>query len=200
MASGEGEQKEILAAVMGTTGAAKPGSDAAKPEAADDGKFKIHGKSVAELQAAMADGTTSSRALTEHFIRRIYSIDQAGPRLQCVLEINPDALATADKMDAERAAGSTRGTLHGIPVLVKDNVDTGDLMHSTSGSRALMESQPGGDAHIITNLRAQGAVLLGKTNLSEWANFRGRSVSRWGPCYLASRRGCADDGGHFPNV
>lgn len=122
----------------------------------------------------------TARSLSEHCIRRIYSIDAAGPRLRAVLEINPDALACADRLDRERALGRARGQLHGVPVLVKDNIDAGDLMRSTAGSLALMESQPAGDAHVVELLRAQGAVILGKTNLTEWSNFRGEgSHSGW---------------------
>jgi Asp-tRNA(Asn)/Glu-tRNA(Gln) amidotransferase A subunit family amidase len=142
--------------------------------------FHPHGKSVAELQAAMTSGRATARSLCVHCIQRIHSIDSAGPRLRSVLEINPDALALADQLDAERASGVTRGPLHGVCVLIKDNIDTGDLMRSTAGSLSLMESKPGGEAHVISLLRAQGAIVLGKTQLSEWANFRGHgSHSGW---------------------
>ena len=143
--------------------------------------FSPFNKSIAELQDAMAAGTASARSLAEFHILRILSIDRAGPRINAVTEINPDALATADRLDAERQlSGSTRGPLHGIPVLVKDNIDTGDLMATSAGSLMLLESRPAGDAHVISLLKAQGAVILGKTNLSEWANFRGAgSHSGW---------------------
>ena len=161
-----------LASVAGLAHRASAESDAAP--------FDPHGKSVVELQAAMATGRATARSLCAHCIRRIHSVDQAGPRMRSVLEINPDALASADQLDAERAAGSTRGPLHGVPVLIKDNIDAGDMMRSTAGSLALMESQPGGEAHVVTLLRAQGAIVLGKTQLSEWANFRGHgSHSGW---------------------
>lgn len=139
------------------------------------------GMSISELQAAMASGEITARALCEYYIRRIHAIDSAGPRLNCVLEINPDALATADRLDAERAStGISRGKMHGIPVLVKDNIDTAGLMRTTAGSLALCDCRPAADAHVVSLLRAQGAIILGKANLSEWGNFRGRSsVSGW---------------------
>ena len=146
----------------------------ARHASAEEAPFRPHGKSVVDLQSAMTDGSATSRSLCEYCILRIHSIDSAGPRVRSVLEINPDALATADRLDAERAAGATRGKLHGVPVLLKDNIDAGDLMRSTAGSLALMESRACGDAHVVALLRAQGAIILGKCNLSEWANFRGQ--------------------------
>ena len=125
----------------------------------------------------MASGALTSRALTESYLSRIEAID---PGLRSVLEVNPDALEIAGAMDEERSAGNDRGPLHGIPVLVKDNIDTADRMRTTAGSLALGEVTPARDAFVVERIRAAGAVILGKTNLSEWANFRSeRSASGW---------------------
>jgi amidase len=147
------------------------------PRRAQDSLFD---KSAIELQGMMTRGTLSSRVLTEFYLARIESLDRKGPNLRSVIELNPDALSIAEALDAERAAGKLRGPLHGIPVLVKDNIDTADRMRTSAGSLALAESTPAKDAFIVERLRAAGAVLLGKTNLSEWANFRStRSTSGW---------------------
>ena len=128
----------------------------------------------------MARGALTSRALTQAYLNRIASIDAAGPTLRAVLEVNPEALTIADACDAERKAGKVRGPLHGIPVLVKDNLDTADQMQTTAGSLALVGKPALQDAQVVAKLREAGAVLLGKTNLSEWANFRStRSSSGW---------------------
>ncbi|MBS1564421.1 MAG: amidase, partial [Bacteroidetes bacterium] len=120
------------------------------------------------------------RSITELYLKRIEAIDKQGPALNSVIELNPDALSIADAMDKERKEGKLRGPLHGIPVLVKDNIDTGDKMMTTAGSVALEGHKAAKDAFIIAQLRAAGAVLLGKTNMSEWANFRStRSTSAW---------------------
>jgi amidase len=125
----------------------------------------------------MASGALTSRALTESFLARIEAID---PGLRSVLEVNPDALEIARAMDDERRAGDDRGPLHGIPVLVKDNIDTADRMRTTAGSLALGEVTPARDAFVVERIRDAGAVILGKANLSEWANFRSeRSASGW---------------------
>lgn len=132
------------------------------------------------LQAEMVAGRLTSVALTDAYLRRIAEVDKAGPKLNAVIELNSDALAIAQKLDAERLAGRVRGPLHGIPVLIKDNIATADRMETTAGSLALVGHKPPRDAAIVTQLRAAGAVILGKTNLSEWANFRGdKSVSGW---------------------
>lgn len=136
--------------------------------------------SVVALQSRMAAGTLTSRALTAAYLARIDAIDRAGPLLNSVIETNPDALAMADARDAERRAGTVRGPLHGIPVLIKDNIDSADQMQTTAGSLALVGRPALRDAFIVQRLREAGAVLLGKTNLSEWANFRStRSTSGW---------------------
>ncbi len=135
--------------------------------------------SAQDAQVAMTAGTLSSRTLTRSYLERIARIDDGGPMLNAVIEINPDAMKQAEAMDAERAAGKVRSGLHGIPVLVKDNIDIAGLVNS-AGSLALAAHRPAADAFVIARLREAGVVILGKTNLSEWANFRStRSTSGW---------------------
>ena len=133
-----------------------------------------------DLSSKMASGEITSLSLTEYYINRIEAIDHSGPQINAIIELNPDALAIAATRDNERAKGKLRGPLHGIPVLLKDNIDTRDRMQTTAGSLALEGSHARHDAFIVRRLRAAGAVILGKTNLSEWANWRGKhSVSGW---------------------
>jgi amidase len=140
----------------------------------------LSGFDIAGLQQAMTDGTLTSRQITQWSLDRIAALDDAGPMLNAVIETNPDALAIAGERDAERSAGRVRGPLHGIPVLVKDNIDTGDRMPTTAGSLALAGAPATRDAEVVRRLREAGAVILGKTNLSEWANIRSmRSSSGW---------------------
>jgi len=139
--------------------------------------FDVDERSVAEWQAALARGELTSRQLVERYLQRIESLDAQGPMLRAVLETNPDALDIATALDVERRAGKLRGPLHGIPVLVKDNIDTADRMHTTAGSEALAGDRPLRDAFLVERLRAAGAIVLGKTNLSEWANFRSTHAS-----------------------
>jgi amidase len=135
---------------------------------------------VAQLQAEMASGRLTSEELTEEYIARIIALDQNGPGVNAVIELNPDALAMARNADRLRRQGHVLGPLHGIPVLLKDNVDTGDKMQTTAGSFALFGTPAMQDSTVAANLRAGGAVILGKTNLSEWANFRSfESISGW---------------------
>jgi amidase len=135
---------------------------------------------VAQLQADMAAGTLTSEALTNYYIARIIALDQNGPGVNAVIQLNPDALAIARNMDTLRKQGHVLGPLHGIPVLLKDNIDTGDKMQTTAGSFALFGRPALQDSTVAANLRAGGAVILGKTNLSEWANFRSfESISGW---------------------
>ena len=135
---------------------------------------------IASAQAEIAAGRLTSRALTEHYLMRIRTLDADGPRVNSVIEINPDALALADAADAERASGKVFGPLHGMPILLKDNIDTGDRMSTSAGSLALAENRARKDAGVAARLRTSGAVILGKTNLSEWANFRStHSSSGW---------------------
>ena len=153
---------------------------AAASTAAADASFPWLEASAADLQRAMAEGRTSAVALVRAYTERIAAIDQAGPRLASLLQLNPDAAAIASQLDAERAAGQLRGPLHGIPVVIKDNIATADGMATSAGSPALLGNAPPHDATVVARLRAAGALILGKTNLSEWANFRGKhSVSGW---------------------
>jgi amidase len=127
---------------------------------------------IAELQNNMRSGQLTAHAVVEQYLARIEAIDRGGPALRSVIEVNPDALAIAAALDQERMKQGPRGPLHGIPVLIKDNIDTADQMATTAGSLALVGSKPSQDAFLVTKLRRAGAVLLGKTNLSEWANMR----------------------------
>lgn len=142
--------------------------------------FVLDELSIGQLQELMHQRKTSSVSLVKKYRSRIEAIDRSGPKLNAVLEFNPDALSIAADLDRERLAKGPRGPLHGIPVLIKDNIDTHDRMTTTAGSLALKGSIPPRDAFLVGKLRAAGAVLLGKTNLSEWANFRGSlSTSGW---------------------
>lgn len=142
--------------------------------------FDLNELTIAQLQEKMSSGALSSAEITQKYLDRIELINQNGPELRAVAEINPEALEIAKQLDAERKSGNVRGSLHGIPVLIKDNIDTGDQMQTTAGSLALVGSPAPDDAVIIRKLREAGAVLLGKTNLSEWANFRStKSSSGW---------------------
>lgn len=144
------------------------------------GRAELDELTVAELEAAMISGRYTSRRLAELYLAQIARIDQVSGGLHAVLELNPDALAIADERDRERREGRVRGPLHGIPVMIKDNIDTGDRMMTTAGSLALVGAPAPRDAFIVARLREAGAVLLGKTNLSEWANYRSsRSSSGW---------------------
>jgi amidase len=135
---------------------------------------------IAELQAKMQSGEMTSRGLAERYLSRIETVDKDGPALNSIIELNPDALSIAEDLDRERGGGRVRGPLHGIPVLIKDNIDTADRMMTTAGSLALVGSRPPADAFLVRRLRSSGAVILGKTNLSEWANIRStRSTSGW---------------------
>ena len=135
---------------------------------------------VAQLQAEMASGKLTSEQLTQEYISRILALDQNGPGVNAVIELNPDAISIAKQMDALRRRGVVLGPLHGIPVLLKDNIDTGDKMQTSAGSFALVGTPALQDSTVAANLRAGGAVILGKTNLSEWANFRSfESISGW---------------------
>ncbi|MBL9201499.1 MAG: amidase [Opitutaceae bacterium] len=148
--------------------------------AAAEPAFRFAEATIDDLRARMAAGGLTARELTAAYLERIAQIDRAGPKLNSIIELNPDALALADKLDAERKAGRVRGPLHGMPILLKDNIATADRMETTAGSLALVGLKPPRDAGLVMRLREAGAVILGKTNLSEWANFRGeRSVSGW---------------------
>ena len=142
--------------------------------------FELEEATIADLAAGMASGRFTARSITQAYLDRIEELDRKGPTLRHIIEINPEALSIADALDRERKSGRERGPLHGIPVLLKDNIDTADRMTTTAGSLALAGSIPLQDAFIAGRLRAAGAILLGKANLSEWANFRStHSTSGW---------------------
>jgi amidase len=168
----------LLAALLALPMAAA--NDATRNNQSSDVPTDHNEWTVAQLQTAMASGQLTSVNLTKEYIARILALDQNGPGVNSVLELNPDALAMARHADELRQQGMVLGPLHGIPVLLKGNVDTGDLMQTTAGSFALVGRPALQDSTVAANLRAGGAVILGKTNLSEWANFRSfESVSGW---------------------
>ena len=169
-------RREFLAA----TAAASLISRIAAAEPAPAGEFNPEENSIAELGAALGNGATTSVSLTQAYLARIEKLDRAGPKLNSVLATNPKALSMAQELDAERRAGHVRGPLHGLPILIKDNIETLDPLPTTAGSLALAQAYHDTDAPLVGRLRAAGAVILGKTNLSEWANFRSaHSVSGW---------------------
>jgi amidase len=144
------------------------------------GAVKLEEATLAHLRAALNSGAATAVSLTTAYLSRVAQLDKAGPKLNAIIELNPDAIPIAKALDEERAIKGPRGPLHGVPVLVKDNLDSHDRMMTTAGSLALLGSTPGRDSFVVQRLREAGAVLLGKTNLSEWANFRGsRSTSGW---------------------
>ena len=159
--------------------------------------------SGAEQQAAMRAGTLTSEALVQAYLTRIADLDRKGPKLNAVIALNPHALADARKLDAERKAGRVRGPLHGIPVLLKDNIESADDTATTAGSLALKDNVTGRDAPLVKRLTDAGAVIIGKANLSEWANFRStHSISGWTAIaglarnpYLLDRTACGSSAG-----
>ena len=165
--------------------------------------FALEEVTIDELQQKMASGELSSRSITEMYLQRIETMDKNGAALNSVIELNPDALSIADAMDKERKDGKVRSAMHGIPVLIKDNIDTGDKMMTTAGALALEGNRASKDAFIISQLRNAGAVVIGKTNLSEWANFRAdRSSSGWSSRggqtknpYILERNPCGSSSG-----
>lgn len=160
------------------TGTDKKKSAASSTSLPDE--FALNELTIDELQQKMQSGEYTARSLTELYLQRIEAMDKNGAAINSVIELNPDALSIADEMDKERKAGKLRGPMHGIPVLIKDNINTGDKMMTTAGALALKGNIAAKDAFVIKQLWASGAVLLGKTNLSEWANFRStRSTSGW---------------------
>jgi amidase len=151
-----------------------------EPQAAQQSAFELEEATIASLQDGMRSGRYTARSIAESYLARMDAIDRSGPAINSVIERNPDAIRIAEERDAERKAGRVRGPLHGIPVLIKDNIDTADRMRTSAGSLALAESIAPRDAFIAARLREAGAVILGKTNLSEWANFRSsHSTSGW---------------------
>lgn len=165
--------------------------------------FELEELTITELQAGMQSGKYTSRQLVKKYLDRIDDIDKDGPKLNSVIEVNPDAMAIAEALDRERKEKGMRGPLHGIPILIKDNIDTADRMMTTAGSLALVGSRPAQDSFVARRLREAGAVILGKTNLSEWANFRSsHSSSGWSGrggqtknAYIQDRNPCGSSSG-----
>jgi amidase len=170
------------AAAAATLALGRPAHPAAgaAPAAARPPAPELEEATIASLQAAMARGEQSARSIAEAYLARIDALDRSGPRINSVIEVNPEALQLADALDRERKEGGARGPLHGVPVLLKDNIDTGDRMQTTAGSLALVGAPAPRDAFVAGQLRRAGAVILGKTNLTEWANFRStHATSGW---------------------
>ncbi len=150
------------------------------PKPAPAPPFELEEVTIAQLQDGIKSGKYTARSLAEEYLARIDALDKHGPTVNSVIEVNPDAVDIAEKLDRERKEKGARGAMHGIPILIKDNIDTADKMATTAGSLALVGAKPHKDAFIVQRLRAAGAVILGKTNLSEWANFRStHSTSGW---------------------
>ncbi|WP_121811580.1 amidase [Mucilaginibacter kameinonensis] len=170
----------LVAASCNQPSATSKADDTVAAENSKDDIFELSEITITDLQQKMQSKQFTSRLITELYLKRIDQIDKKGIMLNSVIEINKDALNMADAMDREREKGKVRGPLHGIPVLIKDNINTGDNMHTTAGSLALADNFAKQDAFIVHKLREAGAVILGKTNLSEWANFRStHSTSAW---------------------
>jgi amidase len=195
-------QTEAVAAT--TTLAGLPATALARKRGfRDPGPDDLLEVTIAELQARMASGELTALALVQQYKARIKAIDQHGPKIHAVLELNPDAEEIARTLDQERRERGPRGPLHGIPLMLKDNIDTHDQMHTTAGSLALLGSTPPFDATVASRLRDAGAVLLGKLNMSEWANFRSTTSSsgwsgRGGQClnpYALDRSPCGSSSG-----
>jgi amidase len=164
----------------GLVAASAPAAPTTPADEAAGRPFDLAGLGVAELQEKMTSGELTARAVAEKYLERIEAVDRRGPALRSVIEVNPEALDQADALDKERKDKGPRGPLHGVPILIKDNIDTADRMATTAGSLALVGAKPPRDAFVVQRLRKAGAVLLGKTNLSEWANIRcSYSTSGW---------------------
>ena len=178
-------------------------TEAANSLTASAKEFELEELTITELQAGMRSGKYTARSLVKKYLERIDDIDRDGPKLNSVIELNPDAPAIAEALDRERKEKGPRGLLHGIPILIKDNIDTADRMMTTAGSLALVGSRPAQDSIVAKRLRAGGAVILGKTNLSEWANFRSsHSSSGWSGrggqtknAYVQERNPCGSSSG-----
>ncbi|MCL6567016.1 MAG: amidase [Acidobacteriia bacterium] len=196
-------RKTAAAAATAFVATGWPARSAASQTASGTRTFELEEVTIAELQAGMASGRWTAQTITQTYLERIAQLDRRGPELRAVIETNPDALAIAEQLDRERAAGRVRGPLHGIPILLKDNLDTHDRMTTTAGSLALEGSIPPQDSTVARKLREAGAILLGKANLSEWANFRSeQSTSGWsargGQCrnpYALDRNPCGSSSG-----
>ncbi len=199
----------LLAAPMGcgpagsssSGGSGQPSGGGGGESRAED--FELHEATVAELQDQMASGERSARSISETYLARIEALNRRGPELRAIIETNPEALEIADALDAERASGNVRGPLHGIPVAIKDNIDTHDQMTTTAGSLALEGSIPPQDSFVAEKLREAGAIILAKANMSEWAYWRGFKASsgwsgRGGQCrnpYGLDRNPCGSSSG-----
>jgi amidase len=184
---------------------ARPTAAASAPRSSESAfpAFELDELTISELQQGMTSGKFTARSLVKKYLERIDEVDKHGPAINSVIEINPDALSIAEQLDRERKEKGPRGPLHGVPVLIKDNIDTADRMKTTAGSLALIDSRPQQDAFVARRLREAGAVILGKTNLSEWANFRSNSsTSGWSARggqtrnpYVLSRNPCGSSSG-----
>src|SRR5690606_33332661 len=196
----------LFLAALSLTACNAPSEDAAATKPAEQQPqpaFEPYYQSIAELQGALQSGETTSVEITRAFLQRIETMDQNGPAINSVIAVNPDALAIAQARDEARAAGQAQGPLFGIPVMVKDNIDTRGPMPTTAGSLALTGAPAPQDATVVAKLREAGAILLGKTNLSEWANIRSsHSTSGWSGVggltknpYVLSRNACGSSSG-----
>jgi amidase len=185
----------LAAGIAGAVGPARLGASPPRQAVSFISRdFELEEATIADLQAKMESGEHTARSLAQAYLTRIEELDREGPALRAILESNPDALEIADELDQERRDGQARGPLHGIPVLLKDNIETADRMETTAGSLALLGAPPGRDAFVAAKLRAAGAVILGKANLSEWANFRSTaSSSGWSARGGQARNPCALD-------
>ncbi|MFV8371924.1 amidase [Flavobacterium sp. LB2P74] len=165
--------------ITGCTSGTKKDDDSISVEDSNE-VFELDEETIGGLREKLASGKYTSEQLVQLYLKRINAIDKNGPQLNSVIEINPDAVAIAVVMDKEMKAGKSRGPLHGIPVLIKDNIDTADKMQTTAGSLAMVGNIASKDAFVVKKLREAGAIIIGKTNLSEWANFRStQSCSGW---------------------
>ena len=174
-----------------------------KVQVAASANFRFEEQGIQQIQQGYKDGTITVKEVVQAYLDRIDSVDKHGPKLNAIIQINPDALQIAEELDIELKAGKSRGPLHGIPVVLKDNIDTHDKMATTAGSRALRNSFPLNDSFLAKRLREAGAIIIGKSNLSEWANFRGQlSTSGWSGAggqtrnpYDISRNPCGSSSG-----
>lgn len=177
---GRREFLRLGAAALGASVTMQTEASTAFARRAEVSRFELDEVTIGELQQAMRSGKFSSTELTEKYLARIGAIDKSGPAINSVIELNPDAEKIAADLDAERSAGRERGPLHGVPILIKDNIDTADRMMTTAGSLALVGAKPPRDSFVARKLREAGAVILGKTNPTEWANIRSNhSTSGW---------------------
>ena len=179
---------QLTAVGLGAVGAAGRVEPHRSLAALPPAEFELEEITIEALQAGMASGRYTARSIAQLYLERIAELDRRGPTIRSIIELNPDGLSIADAADAERKAGKVRGPLHGIPVLLKDNIDTADRMATSAGSLALASSIAPRDSTVARKLREAGAVILGKTNLSEWANFRStHSSSGWSGRFCTPR-------------